>query len=56
MVWAPASDAASAMYAPRTMLFSGSCIANAEPPPPIRLRNIHDFGFTARKRSRSIRA
>src|SRR5207249_9209158 len=44
------------MYAPRTMLFSGSWTTNAEPPPPISVRNIHDFGFVAPNRSRSMRA
>src|SRR2546422_3400749 len=56
MACAPANAAASAMYAPRTMLFSGSWTTNAEPPPPISVRNIHDFGFVAPNRSRSMRA
>jgi hypothetical protein len=38
------------------MLFSGSCTAKAEPPPPMRLRNIHERGFVALNRSRSMRA
>src|SRR5947208_3383743 len=38
------------------MLFSGSWKTNADPPPPISVRSIHDLGFVAPNRSRSMRA
>ena len=53
---APPAAAASAWIATRTMLFSGCCAVNVDPPVCAWKRNASALGFDAPKRSRMIRA